>query len=78
MSGCGISADSDGNLYLSIANGPFDAFGEQPGVDLSDSIVKLKPAFGRLGAAGLLHPFQSGKNGEGRFGPGIGGRCSVA
>jgi hypothetical protein len=43
MSGCGISADADGNLYLSVANGPFDAFGERPGVDVSDSVVKLKP-----------------------------------
>lgn len=43
MSGCGISSDVEGNLYLSTANGPFDAFGEEPGTNFSDSIVKLKP-----------------------------------
>ncbi len=48
MSGCGMSADHQGNLYLSIANGPFDAYGEQPGSNYSDSVVKLRP-----GAHGL-------------------------
>lgn len=43
MSGCGLSADADGNLYLSTANGPFNAFGAQPGEEFSDSVVKLKP-----------------------------------
>ena len=42
MSGCGLSADRKGDLYLSIANGPFDAYGNQPGVNFSDSIVRLK------------------------------------
>jgi hypothetical protein len=48
MSGCGMSADHQGNLYLSIANGPFDAYGEQSGSNYSDSVVKLRP-----GAHGL-------------------------
>jgi hypothetical protein len=43
MSGCGISADHDGNLFLSVANGPFDAYGDQPGSNYSDSVVKLVP-----------------------------------
>ncbi len=34
MSGCGISADADGNLYLSIANGPFDALRRTTGCEL--------------------------------------------
>ena len=55
MSGCGISSDHDGNLYLSTANGPFDAFGEEPGSNFSDSIVKLKPGCTRNYAGGLLH-----------------------
>jgi hypothetical protein len=41
MSGCGIAADHSGNLYLSTANGPFDAYGDQPGINFSDSVVKL-------------------------------------
>lgn len=57
MSGCGISADADGNLYLSVANGPFDAFGEQPGVDVSDSVVKLKPGPGGLSLLDYFTPF---------------------
>src|ERR1019366_4238889 len=57
MSGCGISADADGNLYLSVANGPFDAFGEQPGVDLGDSVVKLKPGPGGLALLDYFTPF---------------------
>ncbi len=61
MSGCGISADADGNLYLSVANGPFDAFGEQPGVDLSDSVVKLKPASGGLALLDYFTPFDQAR-----------------
>jgi hypothetical protein len=57
MSGCGISADEDGNLYFSVANGPFDAFGEQPGVDMSDSVVKLKPGPVGLSLLDYFTPF---------------------
>ncbi|HUI82761.1 MAG TPA: hypothetical protein VL240_00975 [Candidatus Binatia bacterium] len=57
MSGCGIAADRDGNLYLSTANGPFDAYGEQPGQDFSDSIVKLKPGPGEITLTGFFTPF---------------------
>ncbi len=61
MSGCGISADTKGNLYLSIANGPFDAFGEQPGNNFSDSIVKLKPGQDRLDLVDFFTPFSQAK-----------------
>jgi hypothetical protein len=57
MSGCGISADAEGSLYLSIANGPFNAFGEQPGVDVSDSVVKLKPGPAGLTLRDYFTPF---------------------
>ncbi len=57
MSGCGISADADGDLYFSVANGPFDAFGEQPGVDVSDSVVKLKPGPAGLSLLDFFTPF---------------------
>jgi hypothetical protein len=61
MSGCGISADADGNLYLSIANGPFDAYGESPGVNYSDSIVKLKSSSHDLTLADFFTPFSQAK-----------------
>ena len=61
MSGCGISADAAGNLYLSVANGPFDAFGEQPSVDFSDSVVKLKPGPSGLALLDYFTPFNQAK-----------------
>ena len=61
MSGCGISADADGNLYLSVANGPFDAFGEQPGVDLGDSVIKLKPDAAGLALLDYFTPFNQAR-----------------
>jgi hypothetical protein len=57
MSGCGISSDSQGNLYLSTANGPFDAFGEEPGSNLSDSIVKLNPGAHGIALADFFTPY---------------------
>ncbi len=61
MSGCGISSDAAGNLYLSIANGPFDAYGEQPGVNFSDSIVKLRSSNTELTLADFFTPFGQSK-----------------
>ncbi len=61
MSGCGISADADGNLYLSIANGPFDAYGEQPGANFSDSIVKLRSGTHGLTLSDFFTPFNQAK-----------------
>jgi hypothetical protein len=57
MSGCGIATDNDGSLYLSVANGPFDAFGEEPGSNLSDSVVKLKPGAHGIALADFFTPF---------------------
>jgi len=65
MSGCGISADGEGGLYLSTANGPFDAFGEEPGVNFSDSIVKLRPTASGLALAGFFTPYNQAKLAEG-------------
>ena len=61
MSGCGISADREGNLYLSIANGPFDAFGDQPGVNFSDSVVKLKNGPHGITLEDFFTPFSQAK-----------------
>jgi len=41
MSGCGLSADDDGNVYLVSGNGTFDAASDGP--DYGDSVVKLSP-----------------------------------
>lgn len=61
MSGCGISSDHEGNLYFSTANGPFDAFGEQPGSNFSDSIVKLKPGAHGITLADFFTPYSQAK-----------------
>src|SRR5215472_9527049 len=61
MSGCGITADDDGDLYLSIANGPFDVYGEQPGVNFSDSVVKLRHGEGGIGLVDFFTPFSQAK-----------------
>ena len=41
ISGCGITADQDGNLFLSVANGPFDAFGEEPQIEFQRQYGEL-------------------------------------
>jgi hypothetical protein len=64
MSGCGIAADNDGTLYLSTANGPFDAYGEQPGVNVSDSIVKLKPGTHGIAMTDFFTPYNQAKLAE--------------
>ena len=61
MSGCGVSADSDGDLYLSIANGPFDVYGEQPGANFSDSVVKLRAGASGLNLVDFFTPFSQAK-----------------
>ncbi len=61
MSGCGISSDADGNLYLSTANGPFDAFGDEPGPNFGDSIVKLKSGSHGLTLADFFTPFSQAR-----------------
>lgn len=61
MSGCGISADGNGDLYLSIANGPFDVYGEQPGANFSDSVVKLRPGASGVNLVDFFTPFSQAK-----------------
>jgi len=41
MAGCGLSADSSGNLYVVVGNGSFSA--NTGGKDYADSVVKLTP-----------------------------------
>ena len=61
MSGCGITADADGDLYLSIANGPFDVYGDQPGANFSDSVVKLRHGEDGIGLVDFFTPFSQAK-----------------
>lgn len=56
MSGCGITADGDSNLYLSTANGPFDATADESGSNFSDSVVKLKFGSHGLSLADFFTP----------------------
>jgi uncharacterized protein (TIGR03437 family) len=51
--GAGPAADSDGNVFLVVANGTFDA--DQSGVDYGESVVKLNP--NNLGLADYFTPF---------------------
>ncbi len=64
MSGCGIAADNDGSLYLSVANGPFDAYGDNPGANLSDSVVKLKPGAHGITVADFFTPYNQARMAE--------------
>jgi hypothetical protein len=64
MSGCGPSSDAQGNVYVSIANGPFDAFGTQPGANYGDSVVKLKPGAHALALADFFTPYNQAKMAE--------------
>lgn len=65
MSGCGLSADAHGDLYLSISNGPFDAFGPRPGVNYGDSVVKLRPDQQGLKLVDSFTPYDQAKLQEG-------------
>ncbi len=57
MSGCGIAADDQGNLYLSTSNGEFDVFGASPGLNFGDSIVKLTAGASGLAVTDFFTPF---------------------
>ncbi len=65
MSGCGASADARGDIYLSISNGPFDAFGPQPGMNYGDSVVKLRPDQQGLKLVDSFTPYDQAKLQEG-------------
>jgi hypothetical protein len=64
MSGCGLSADNEGSLYLSTANGPFDAFGDQPGVNYGDSVIKLKVGTHGIALTDFFTPYNQAKLAE--------------
>lgn len=55
MAGCGLSADSDGNIYLVTGNGTYDA--SSGGKDYGDSFVKLTLNNGTLSVSDYFTPF---------------------
>jgi hypothetical protein len=55
QAGGGISADSQGNIYVTIGNGGFDV--NTGGVDYGESLVKLSTAGGGLTVADYFTPF---------------------
>lgn len=58
MSGCGPSADAQGNIYFSTGNGNFesDAAGHHIGNDFGDSLLKLSSTHGGLALADYFTP----------------------
>lgn len=55
MAGCGLSADSDGNIYVVTGNGTYDA--SSGGKDYGDSFVKLTLNNGTLSVSDYFTPF---------------------
>ena len=55
LANCGLSADSDGNVYVLTGNGTFDADGDGP--DYGDSFVKLNLTSGGLVVIDSFTPF---------------------
>lgn len=53
--GAAPAADSNGNIYFSTGNGPFDA--ASGGLDYGDSVVRLSPSSGMTSAADYFAPF---------------------
>ncbi len=53
--GAAPAADSNGNIYFSTGNGPFDA--GSGGLDFGDSVVRLSPVSGMTSAADYFAPF---------------------
>jgi len=55
LSGSGLSADEDGNIYVVTGNGTFDA--DTGGSDYGDSVVKVKFANGTFATNDFFTPF---------------------
>jgi len=53
--GGGLLADANGNLFVTTANGTFDA--SSGGVDYGDSVLKITPTGGALSVADSFTPF---------------------
>jgi len=56
QAGCGLSADSEGNIYVVVGNGSFNA-NTSNGKDYSDSVMKLKQTSSGLTVSDYFTPF---------------------
>jgi hypothetical protein len=56
MSGAGLAADANGNIYLATGNGTFDT-DKVPATELGDSILKVAPTNGTLSLLDYFTPF---------------------
>jgi hypothetical protein len=71
QSGMGMSADTNGNVYLATGNGTFD--GNLGGTDYSDSFLRLSTAGGSLTIADYFSPYNQGIMGLDNLDLGAGG-----
>ena len=56
MAGCGLSADTAGNLFFAIGNGSFNALNNSGGTEYGDSFIRLTTST-RLAVADYFTPF---------------------
>jgi hypothetical protein len=71
QSGMGLSADTNGNVYIATGNGAFD--GNLGGTDYSDSFLRLNTAGGSLTIADYFSPYNQGIMGLDNLDLGAGG-----
>jgi hypothetical protein len=71
QSGMGLSADTNGNVYIATGNGAFD--GNLGGTDYSDSFLRLNTSGGSLTLADYFSPYNQGIMGLDNLDLGAGG-----
>jgi hypothetical protein len=60
MSGAGLAADTNGNIFAATGNGTFDA-GHIPATQFGDTILKLALSGGKLSVVDYFTPFNQGR-----------------
>jgi len=72
MSGCGLAADSNGNVYLASGNGDFDVT-DVPAMELGDTLLKLNLRGNLLAVADYFTPYNQNSLDDGDVDLGSGG-----
>jgi hypothetical protein len=72
MTGCGLAADSNGNVYLASGNGDFDVY-DVPAMELGDTLLKLNLRGNFLTVADYFTPFDQNSLDDGDVDLGSGG-----
>ena len=74
MSGCGLAADANGNVYLASGNGDFDV-NDVPAMELGDTLLKLnlRSSLNLLTVADYFTPFNQNSLDDGDVDLGSGG-----